>query len=456
MARQPSTKQLSDWDRKYLWHPFTQMQEWEQEKPLIIEKGKGSYLIDTDGKKYLDGTSSIWVNLHGHRHPALDRAIKKQLDKIAHSTFLGLSNPPAIQLARELIRIAPPGLTRVFYSDNGSTAVEVALKMAVQYWQQRRPESGPKHTFLHLKLAYHGDTIGAVSVGNIKLFLSRFTSLLFPTVEADPPYCYRCPLRLTYPSCQMACLDPIERILKERHRELAGFIIEPLVQAAAGMITAPPGYLKRVRDLCTKYHVLLIVDEVATGFGRTGKMFACQHEGVTPDLMAISKGLTGGYMPLAATLTTEEIYKGFLGTYADFKSFFHGHSYTGNPLGCAVALANLDVFQREKTLARLQPKIKTMARLLQPLWQLPHVGDIRQRGFMAAIELVEDRVTRNPYSLEARMGHRVTQESRRHGLLLRPLGHIMVLMPPLSTDASTLARMVAILHHAIATVTASP
>lgn len=432
------------------------MQEWEQEKPLIIEKGKGSYLIDTDGKKYLDGTSSIWVNLHGHRHPALDRAIKKQLDKIAHSTFLGLSNPPAIQLARELIRIAPPGLTRVFYSDNGSTAVEVALKMAVQYWQQRRPESGPKHTFLHLKLAYHGDTIGAVSVGNIKLFHSRFTSLLFPTVEADPPYCYRCPLRLTYPSCQMACLDPIERILKERHRELAGFIIEPLVQAAAGMITAPPGYLKRVRDLCTKYHVLLIVDEVATGFGRTGKMFACQHEGVTPDLMAISKGLTGGYMPLAATLTTEEIYKGFLGTYADFKSFFHGHSYTGNPLGCAVALANLDVFQREKTLARLQPKIKTMARLLQPLWQLPHVGDIRQRGFMAAIELVEDRVTRNPYSLEARMGHRVTQESRRHGLLLRPLGHIMVLMPPLSTDASTLARMVAILHHAIATVTASP
>ncbi len=456
MARQPSTKQLSDWDRKYLWHPFTQMQEWEQEKPLIIEKGKGSYLIDTDGKKYLDGTSSIWVNLHGHRHPALDRAIKKQLDKIAHSTFLGLSNPPAIQLARELIRIAPPGLTRVFYSDNGSTAVEVALKMAVQYWQQRRPEAGPKHTFLHLKLAYHGDTIGAVSVGNIKLFHSRFTSLLFPTVEADPPYCYRCPLRLTYPLCQMACLDPIERILKERHRELAGFIIEPLVQAAAGMITAPPGYLKRVRDLCTKYHVLLIVDEVATGFGRTGKMFACQHEGVTPDLMAISKGLTGGYMPLAATLTTEEIYKGFLGTYADFKSFFHGHSYTGNPLGCAVALASLDVFRKDKTLARLQSKIKTMARLLQPLWQLPHVGDIRQRGFMAAIELVEDRVTRNPYSLEARMGHRVTQEARRHGLLLRPLGHIMVLMPPLSTDASTLTRMVAILHHAIATVTASP
>ena len=456
MARQPSTKQLSDWDRTYLWHPFTQMQEWEQEKPLIIEKGKGSYLIDTDGKKYLDGTSSIWVNLHGHRHPTLDRAIKTQLDKIAHSTFLGLSNPPAIQLARELIRIAPKGLTRVFYSDNGSTAVEVALKMAVQYWQQRRPEAGSKNTFLHLKLAYHGDTIGAVSVGNIKLFHSRFTSLLFPTVEADPPYCYRCPLSLTYPSCQMACLDPIERIIKERHRELAGFIIEPLVQAAAGMVTAPPGYLTRVRELCTKYHVLLIADEVATGFGRTGKMFACQHEGVTPDLMAISKGLTGGYMPLAATLTTEEIYKGFLGTYADFKTFFHGHSYTGNALGCAVALASLNVFRKDKTLARLQPKIKTMARLLQPLWQLPHVGDIRQRGFMAAIELVEDKQTRKPYPLEERVGHRVTMDARRRGLLLRPIGNVIALVPPLSTSLPELRRMVEILQASIETATLLP
>ena len=419
----------------------------------MIERGKGSYLIDTEGKKYLDGTSSIWVNLHGHRHPALDRAIKTQLDKIAHSTFLGLSNPPAIQLARALIQIAPKGLTRVFYSDNGSTAVEVALKMAVQYWQQRRPEAGLKNTFLHLKLAYHGDTLGAVSVGNIELFHGRFKSLLFPTLEADPPYCYRCPLNQTYPSCHMACLDPIERILKERHHELAGFIIEPLVQAAAGMITAPPGYLTRVRQLCTKYQVLLIADEVATGFGRTGKMFACQHEGVTPDLMAISKGLTGGYMPLAATLTTEEIYKGFLGRYEDFKTFFHGHSYTGNQLGCSVALANLEVFKKEKTLARLQPKIKAMARLLQPLRQLPHVGDIRQRGFMAAIELVVDKKAKTPYPLEARIGHRITAEARRQGLLLRPLGHIMVLMPPLSTDASTLRRMVTILHESIETVT---
>jgi adenosylmethionine-8-amino-7-oxononanoate aminotransferase len=452
MARQPSTKQLIDWDHRYLWHPFTQMQEWEQEEPLIIERGKGSYLIDTEGKKYLDGTSSIWVNLHGHRHPSLDRAIKQQLDKVAHSSLFGLSNPPAIELARALIRIVPKGLTRVFYSDDGSTAVEIALKMAVQYWQLRRPEAGPKNTFLHLKLAYHGDTVGAVSVGNIDLFHGRFKSLLFPTAEADPPYCYRCPLSLSFPSCQMACLDPIEQILKDRHRELAGFIIEPLVQAAAGMLTSPPGYLKRVRELCTKYDVLLIADEVATGFGRTGKMFACQHEEVTPDLMAISKGLTGGYMPLAATLTTDDIYRAFLGKYEDFKTFFHGHSYTGNPLGCAVALANIEVFQKEKTLTRLQPKIKTMARLLQPLWQLSHVGDIRQRGFIAAIELVQDKATGKPYPLEARIGHRVCRIAQQHGLLLRPLGNIILLMPPLSTSNDVTRRMVDILSDSIETL----
>ena len=446
------TSTLVDWDRTYLWHPFTQMQEWEQEEPLIIERGKGPYLIDTEGNKYLDGTSSIWVNVHGHRHPVLDRAIKQQLDYLAHSTLLGLSNPPAIRLARALIRIAPKGLKRVFYSDNGSTAVEVALKMAVQYWQQRRPEAGPKNTFLHLKLAYHGDTIGAVSVGNIELFHSRFRSLLFPTVDADPPYCYRCPLNLTYPSCHMACLEPIERILKERHRELAGFIIEPLVQAAAGMITAPPGYLTRVRELCSRYDVLLIADEVATGFGRTGKMFACEHEGVTPDLMAISKGLTGGYMPLAATLTTEEIYQAFLGPYEDFKTFFHGHSYTGNPLGCAVALASLKIFQTEKTLARLRPKIKSLSRLLQPLRELPHVGDIRLQGLMVGIELVRNKTTKEPYPLKTRIGHHIAAAARKRGLLIRPLGNVIVLLPPLSTSQDVLMKMVDILSDSIKTL----
>jgi adenosylmethionine-8-amino-7-oxononanoate aminotransferase len=429
------------------------MQEWEQDVPLIIEKGQGAYLIDTEGRKYLDGTSSIWVNLHGHRHPRLDRALTAQLKNIAHSTLLGLSNPPAIRLARELVRLAPEGLRRVFYSDNGSTAVEVALKMAVQYWQQRDPEAGSKHTFLHLKLAYHGDTVGAVSVGNIELFHARFKSLLFPTFQVDPPYCYRCPLGLTYRSCHMACIDPLEAILKERHRELAGVIIEPLVQAAAGMITAPAGYLSRVRELCTRYNVLLIADEVATGFGRTGKMFACQHEGVTPDLMAISKGLTGGYMPLAATLTTEEIYRAFLGRYEDWKSFFHGHSYTGNPLGCAVALANLGIFKQEKSLSQVRRNAGLLKRLLDPLRSLVHVGDIRQCGFMVGIELVQDRRTRNPYPPELRMGHLVAKACRASGLLLRPLGNVLVLVPPLSTRPRELTRMVAILERAIIATT---
>jgi adenosylmethionine-8-amino-7-oxononanoate aminotransferase len=352
-----------------------------------------------------------------------------------------------------LIAVAPKGLTRVFYSDNGSTAVEVALKMAVQYWQQRRPELGSKHRFLHLKLAYHGDTVGAVSVGNIELFHGRFRPLLFPTVAADPPYCYRCPLALTYPDCRLACLDPIEKILQEHGRELAGFVIEPLIQAAAGMIPQPAGYLKRVRELCTRYDVLLIADEVATGFGRTGTMFACEREGVTPDLMALSKGLTGGYLPLAATLTTEEIYRAFLGSYEEFKTFFHGHSYTGNPLGCAVALANLEIFRDEETLTKLQPKISRLSGLLKPLMELPHVGDIRQQGFMAGIELVRNRTTREAYPPKSRIGHRVAREARKRGLLLRPLGHILVLMPPLSISIKALTRMVHILSRSISAVT---
>lgn len=453
MARRQRHRRLAQWDRQFLWHPFTQMREWEQEQPLIIERAKGSYLYDTAGKKYLDGVSSIWLTVHGHRHPALDRAIRKQLEKAAHTTLLGLSHPTAIRLARELVGIAPRGLTRVFYSDDGSTAMEVALKMALQYWRQRKPAAGSKNTFLHLQLGYHGDTIGAMSIGGLALFHERFRPLLFPSLSAEPPYCYRCPLKLTYPSCQMACIDPIEHILKKRHRDLAGLVIEPLVQAAAGMITAPPGYLTRIRRLCTKYNVLLIADEVATGFGRTGRMFACEQESVTPDLMAISKGLTGGYVPLAATLSTDKIYRAFLGRYDEWKTFFHGHSYTGNPLGCAVALANLETFRRERTLARLRLKIVALASLLRPLGTLPHVGDIRQRGFMVGIELVRDQATKTPYPLEARMGHRVAMEARFRGLITRPLGNVVVLMPPLSATEAELARMVRIIGVAIRTVT---
>lgn len=453
MKTRVTDAQLAEWDRRYLWHPFTQMREWERGKPLIIERGRGSYLFDRRGRKYLDGVSSIWVTVHGHRHPTLDRALIAQLGKVAHSTLLGLAHPPAILLARELIRLAPRGLTRVFYSDDGSTAVEVALKLAVQYWQQCGRRAGPKRMFLRLEQAYHGDTAGAMSIGGIELFRGRFRPLLFPTLAAEAPHCYRCPLHKTYPSCRLACLEPVERILKRRHRDLAGVVVEPLVQAAAGMLTAPPGYLAGLRRLCTQYDVLLIVDEVATGFGRTGRMFACDHERVTPDLMALSKGLTGGYLPLGATLATEEIYRAFLGDYAEWKTFFHGHSYTGNPLACAVALANLAVFRRERTLTRLRGRIAALRRLLRPLGALRHVGDIRQRGFMVGIELVKDQASKRPYPLEARLGHHVAMEARRRGLLLRPLGNVIVLMPPLTASLAELTRMVTIVRQAILAVT---
>ena len=453
MSRKARTKRLQAEDRRYLWHPFTQQRDWVKTAPLIIERGQGVYLYDSDGRRYLDGVSSIWVNLHGHRKGALDRALTAQLKRIAHSTLLGLSSVPAIELAKRLVGIAPHGLTRVFYSDNGSTAVEVALKMAFQYWRLRGGANKSKTKFLHLGQAYHGDTLGAVGVGGIPIFHERFKPLLRPSYEAHAPYCYRCPLGLTFPQCKTACADSVEDVLKRHHGEIAALIVEPMLLAAGGMITMPPGYLTRLRKLCTRYRVLLIADEVATGFGRTGRMFACEHERVTPDLMAVSKGLTGGYLPLAATLTTEQIYRAFLGRYEEFKTFFHGHSYTGNPLGCAVALANLDVFDKEDTLDRLQPKIAALTRLLKPLRDHPHVGDIRQIGLVVGIELVRNRETKAPYPLAERVGMRVGEEARMLGLLIRPLGNIIVLMPPLSTTLPELRKMMEIVTKAIKAVT---
>src|SRR5438309_4827641 len=453
MASPTRTARLQAEDHRHLWHPFTQQREWEQEPPLIIERGRGVYLEDTDGHRYLDGVSSLWVNLHGHRKRELDRALVAQLKKIAHSTLLGLANGPSIELARRLVALAPRGLTRVYYSDDGSTAVEVALKMAYRYWQLRAGPDTSKTRFLHLGQAYHGDTLGAVSVGGIPLFHERFKPLLFSTYEAHAPYCSCCPLDLTYSRSRVACADAVEDVLTRHHQSIAALVVEPMLLAAGGMITMPPGYLSKLRRLCTRYRVLLIADEVATGFGRTGRMFACEHEEVKPDLMAISKGLTGGYMPLAATLTTEEVYHQFLGQHEQLTTFFHGHSYTGNPLGCAVALANLEVFKQERTLDRLAPKIAVLCKLLTPLWSHPHVGDISQIGFIAGIELVRDRMTKESYSLAERMGTQVTEVARAAGLLLRPLGNIIVLMPPLSTTATELRAMVRIASQAIAAVT---
>ncbi len=437
-----------------LWYPFTQMQEWEQGAPTVIVEGRGSYFTDQTGKRYLDGTSSLWVNLHGHRKKAIDDAIIKEMRKMSHSTLLGLSHPLAITLAEQLIRIAPPGLTKVFYSDNGSTAVEVAIKMAFAFWQHQGQKE--KRQFMSFSNAYHGDTLGSVSVGGIDLFHSLYKPLLFKNIPVQAPYCYRCPWGKTYPSCQMVCVDAVERVMKRRHRRIAGLVIEPLVQAAAGICVAPPGYLKRIRELCTKYNILMIADEVATGFGRTGKMFACEHEGVSPDLMAVAKGITGGYLPLAATLTTQKIYDAFLGSYDTFKTFFHGHSYTGNRLGCAAALASLSVFREEGVLEKLQPKVAFLTKYLAGSKGNRHIGDIRQVGFMVGIELVRDEG--EPYPLSERVGAAVCMEAKAHGVWLRPLGNVIVLMPPLSISMRDLKKLTDTVFRAIETVTmlASP
>jgi adenosylmethionine---8-amino-7-oxononanoate aminotransferase len=409
-------------DQAYLWHPFTQQRGWVGEHPVIVEGAEGTDLIDVDGNRYIDGVSSLWCNVHGHAHPRIDAAVRDQLDRVAHSTMLGLSHRPAIERARRLVALAPAGLTRVFYSDSGSTATEIALKMAFQYWRQRGQD---RRRFVALRMAYHGDTIGSVSVGGIDLFHSLYEPLLFETLKAEP-----------------GDAADMERLLRRHDGEVAAVIMEPLVQGAAGMLMHPPGYLRAVRDLCDRHGVLLILDEVATGFGRTGRMFACEHEGVAPDLMCLAKGISGGYLPLAATLASERIYEGFLGEHEQFRTFFHGHTYTGNPLACAAGLATLDVFRDERTLERLQPKIELLADLLEPVAAHPAVGEVRRRGFMVGIELVE-------HPLPMRIGHRVTLEARRRGAIIRPLGDVVVLMPPLSISTEDLTRLVGITAEAI-------
>jgi len=446
-------EELARDDHKYLWHPFTQMAEYEKEEPVIIESAYGCYLRDVRGREYLDGVASLWTNVHGHRHPKIDRAIEEQLGKVAHSTLLGITNVPAIECARKLVSLAPPGLTKVFYSDNGSTAVEIALKMAFQYEKQAADGDPRKTKFISFKNGYHGDTIGSVSVGGIDLFHATYRELIVPSLKAEAPYCYRCPFGKTYPQCLLHCLGELEKLMAHYAHECAAVVIEPLVQGAAGIIVHPPGFLKGVRELCDKYNLFLIADEVAVGFGKTGKMFACEHEEVTPDFLALAKGITGGYLPLAATLTTEKVYRGFLGSYGEFKTFFHGHTYTGNPLACAAALANMEIFSEEKTLERLVPKIDHLRHRLREFCNFTHVGDVRQCGFMVGIELVQNKETKQPYPPEERIGHRVILEARKRGLIIRPLGDVIVLMPPLSITVDDLDKLVDITLSAIRDVT---
>jgi adenosylmethionine-8-amino-7-oxononanoate aminotransferase len=450
--RAPTREQLLAWDREIVWHAFTQMAEYE---PFVIERAEGRTLYDLDGNAYLDGVSSLWCNVHGHRHPRLDAAIVEQLGRVAHVTSLGMSNPTTIQLAKRLVDLAPAGISRVFFSDSGATSVEVALKMAFQYWQQRSNPRPAKTRYLAFDAAYHGDTLGSVSVGGVARFHAMFRPLLFDVVRAPTPDMYRRPADISAERALEYYLGEFRRLLVEHHKELAAVVIEPLMQCAAGMVAHPPGFLRGVRDLTREYDVLMIADEVAVGMGRTGRMFACEHEGVSPDFLCLAKGLTGGYLPVAATLTTDEIWSAFLGDYASSRTFFHGHTYGGNPLGAAVALATLDVFEQERTLEHLAPKIERLAEHLARIGRLPHVGDVRQRGFLAGIELVRDKSTGAQFPWEERRGMRACQTAMKQGVWLRPLGNVVVIMPPLTTTLAELDRICLAAEQGIIEATAS-
>ncbi|MBX5436291.1 MAG: adenosylmethionine--8-amino-7-oxononanoate transaminase [Alicyclobacillaceae bacterium] len=440
---------LLEKNRRHLWNPFTQMKDYLEHEPVIIERGEGRRLIDVRGRAYWDGVSSLWLNVHGHRVPEIDDAIRGQLDLIAHATLLGQANVPAVLLAERLAGIAPPGLTKVFFSDSGAEAVEIALKMAFQYWQNRGVAG--KEKFVTMQEGYHGDTIGAVSVGAIELFHARYAPLLFPSYKVPYPNAYRNPY-LDHPADPASgALAALEALLRERAGEIAAVIVEP-VQGAGGMVPAPSGFLRGLRELCRRYGVLLIVDEVATGFGRTGRMFACEHEGVSPDILTVGKGITGGYLPVAATLATDEVYDAFYGEFEEYKALYHGHSYTGNPLGCAAALANLDLMERTRLVEEVAAKSQVLAGWLGELAHHPHVGDVRQAGFMVGVELVADKASKAPFPPGDRYGWKVCWRCRDLGMLLRPLGDVVVFMPPLASTLDELAEMVRILKQALCDV----
>jgi adenosylmethionine---8-amino-7-oxononanoate aminotransferase len=470
--------ELAKLDRRYLWHPFTQMREWARREPIIIVEGSGATLRDARGKEYLDANASIWTNLHGHQHSAINAAIARQLGKIAHSSALGLGNEPASLLGAKLVKLAnrmpsasgagrgrrAPPLEKVFFSDDGSTAMEVALKLAYEFTRRSGRSARPR--FLSPAGAYHGDTIGAVSLGHIDLFHKAYSGLLFKSDILPAPFCYRCPHNRARPEradardyrkCRWECLRGIEARFSLRRRQgnpVAALVFEPLIQGAAGMIAQPPGWLSQAANLARSEGALLIADEVMTGFGRTGSLFACHSEGVQPDFLAVAKGLTGGYLPMAATLTTRQIFEAFLGDYTEFKTFFHGHSFTGNQLGAAAALASLELLQARGSGAARARLAQTLAGELDRLWTLPNVGDIRQVGLIAGIELVRDWRTRQPFDPRERVGISVCEAMARRGVLTRPIGNVVVLMPPYCTTPAQAARMVQALAESIETVLA--
>ena len=429
MTDEPRSPAWRKWDNEYVWHPFAPMQSYREEKPPIIVKGEGFELIDTDSKRYIDGFSSLWCNVHGHHVPAIDQAIRQQLDQVAHSTLLGHGQTRSIELAKALVDIAPAGLRKVFYSDSGATAVEVALKIAFQYQRQRPGGNDGRDMFVCVGNSYHGDTVGSVSVGAIDLFHSVYGPLLFKTLRVPSPVAYRPPAGHSAESYLAHCESEMIRVITENKNRIAAVIMEPLVQGAAGILVHPVGYLRKVREVTNQLGILLIADEVAVGFGRTGKMFACEHEEVSPDILCLGKGITGGYLPLAATLTTDEIYDAFLGHPSEGRTFFHGHTYTGNALACAAAIASLELFESHQVMKNVDEISNVLSRELEETKSHPHVGEIRQRGIMVGIELVRDRDTKVPFDAASRVGHEVTLAARRRGVMIRPLGDVVVLMP---------------------------
>ncbi len=494
-------------DHRYVWHPFTQMRDWLKTEPLVIVRGRGAELQDAQGRRYLDANSSIWTNLHGHHHPRINAAIRRQLSRIAHSSALGLANEPASILAEALVRVAnPPAITRttpakfslssispksrpltkVFFSDNGSTAVEVALKLCFEFAKRAGESRSPR--FLGLEGAYHGDTVGAVSLGHIDLFHKAYAPLLFRSDKVMAPYCYRCRFNRAKPEradareyrkCNWECLGLLDKKLKS-HRTArgpyAGFLVEPLMQGAAGMIAQPPGWLRRACELARGYGTSIIADEVMTGFGRTGlspapvqaspspqgeppqhansdavqdSLFACHHEGVQPDFIALAKGLTGGYLPMAATLTNERVFEAFLGDFDEFKPFFHGHSYTGNQLGSAAALASLQLLEEPASIAARRNLQQALSQDIGQLWRHPNVGDIRQVGLVVGVELVRDWRTRDPFDLRERVGIRVCEGMARRGVLTRPIGNVVPLIPPYCTSERQARKIVETLRLSI-------
>jgi adenosylmethionine-8-amino-7-oxononanoate aminotransferase len=446
----PSPDEIRRWDLDHVWHPFSQMAEYAETEPLVVVRAEGRTLIDDRGRRLFDATSALWCNLFGHRVPEIDAAVREQLDRVAHSTLLGATHPPAAELARRLVEMAPPGLTRVFFSDDGATAVEAALKIAFQHrLLTRGPEAAARATYLSFENAYHGDTLGAAAVGGVALFHETFRPLLMRSLKVPAPYCYRCPIGRTPDDCALHRAEQVEEALARAEGDVCAVVMEPGVQAAAGMLVHPEGFLARVAASCRRHGALLILDEVATGFGRTGSMFACEREGVTPDLLCLAKALTGGYLPVAATLATEPVYSVFLGRYEEYRHFFHGHTYTGNPLGCAAALATLRLLQAPGLLREVERKAALLNAALAPLTSHPHVGEVRQLGLMCGIELVKDRATREAFPPGERVAYRLCLSMRDRGVYVRPLGDVVVLMPALNSTDDELRHLAGALHAAV-------